>query len=134
MDVQLLAKRILLFQALIGCLEAVFAVPFGNSAVLSVLIGAGACLMANSLLAITVFWGHIDTRPQRILFRLYGGEVVKLSLVSFIFVAAFFTIDRLNVVALLVAYLFTQITSTVIAAQFHPRSETRQVPTARIER
>lgn len=90
--------------------------------------------MANSLLALTVFWSHIATRPQRQIIRIYVGEVVKLALVSFIFVTAFSTIDRLNVTALLAAYLLTQIASTVIAAQFHPRSETRQVPTARIER
>lgn len=132
--VQLLAKRVLLFQALIGIIAVTVAFPFGNYVVVSVLIGAVTCLIANSLLAFTVFWGYTASKSQRLLLRIYGGEVVKIAIISLIFVLAFVSIHRLNVPALLVAYLLTQVASTVIAAQFKPRSETRQVPKARIER
>lgn len=110
------------------------ALPFGSTVVVSVLIGSVTCLIANSMLAFLIFKQYSAQRPERMLLRMYGAEVAKLVLIGGIMVAAFTTIDRLNVLALLAAYFVTQVASSVIAAQIKSRPETRQLPTTRIER
>ncbi len=121
----LLAKRVLQVQAILGFLATAIALPFGSSVVISVLIGAGTCLLANSLFAVWVFRRYRAQRPERLLLRLYGAEAGKLALIVGLFVVAFVALDGLSIPALLAAYLVTQVASTLIAAQMDTRSGAR---------
>lgn len=119
---------------MLGLLAMLVVLPFGSSMVVSVLIGAVTCLITNGLLAFIVYKPYSANKPEQMLRRFYGGEVVKLVAISSILTAVFTTLDGLNVSALLAAYLVIQVASTVIAAQIKYRPETRQIPTTRIER
>jgi F0F1-type ATP synthase assembly protein I len=121
-------------QALLGLLAVIAVLPFGSHVVVSVLIGSVTCLISNALMAFLIFKKYSAQRPERVLLRMYGSEAAKLVLISGIFVAAFTTLDGLNVSALLAAYFVTQIASTIIASQIKSRPETRQMPTTRLER
>jgi ATP synthase protein I len=109
-------KRILKVQALLGLVAVALALPFGGSVALSALIGSAACLLANALLAVSVFRGYSAQEPERILLRFYGAEVAKLALVVGLFGIAFVTVEDLNLPVLLGAYLVTQVASPIIAA------------------
>ena len=117
----LLAKRTLQTQAVLGAIAAVIALPFGGGLALSVLIGAGACLLANGLFAILVFRGYRAQETERLLLNIYGAEAAKLLLLIGLFGLAFVTVDGLKIPALLVAYLVVQVGATLIAAQFGAR-------------
>jgi ATP synthase protein I len=113
-----LAKRLFKVQAALGVIAAVIALPFGGLVTLSVLVGAGVCLLANRLFALWVFRSYRAQQPQRLLLRIYGAEAAKLALIIGLFGLAFVAIDGLNIPALLAAYLVIQVASTLIAAQF----------------
>ena len=118
----LLAQRVLQVQAILGSVAVVIALPFGYSVVVSVLIGAGVCLLANGLFAASVFRDYRAQHPDLLLLRIYGAEVAKLALIIGLFVVAFVTLDGLNIPALLAAYLVTQVAATLIAAQLETQS------------
>lgn len=117
----LLAKRLLQIQGVLGTVLAVIALPFGGGAVLSVLVGAGVCLLANRLFALWVFGSYSAQQPGRLLLRIYGAEAAKLALIIGLFGLAVATLDGLSIPALLGAYLVIQVASTLIAAQFGGR-------------
>jgi ATP synthase protein I len=120
------AKRILQIQAILGSIAVVIALPFGVSVAVSVLIGAGACLLANWIFAVVVFRGYRAREVDLLLLRIYGAEVAKLVVLLGLFGVAFLTLDGLKVPALLAAYLVIQVASTLIAAQFGARGGRRQ--------
>ena len=101
------------------------ALPFGGPAALSVLIGVGACLLANGLFAVLVFRHYRAQETERLLLNIYGAEVAKLAVLIGLFGVAFATVDGLKIPALLGAYLVTQVASTLIAAQLDTRSGPR---------
>jgi ATP synthase protein I len=119
------AKRILQVQAILGTIAAALALPFGGTVAVSVLLGAGTCLLANALFAAWVFRGYRAQEPERLVLRIYAAEAVKIALILGAFGLAFATIETLNVPALLAAYLVTQVASNLIAAQMGTRSEIR---------
>lgn len=131
----LLAKRTLQVQAILGSLAVVIALPFGGYLALSVLIGAGACLLANGLFVVLVFRRYRAQEPERLLLSIYGAEVAKLTVLIGLFALAFVMVDGLKVPALLAAYLLTQVGATLIAAQAGARwgpggaHRTERVPT-----
>lgn len=96
---------------------ALISLPFGRSVAVSALIGAGACLLANSLCAMLVFRDYQAQHPERLLLRIYGAEVAKLAVIIGLFGAAIIALDGLNIPAMLAAYLIAQVASTLIAAQ-----------------
>jgi ATP synthase protein I len=111
------AKRVLIAQLALTLVLPVMAIPFGSSAAVSVLIGAAACLLATAFFAFWVFRSYRAQRPDQILLRFYGAEVVKLGLIIGSLAMAFATIDGLNLPALLAAYFVVQ----VLPAIFAPR-------------
>ncbi|NCC29733.1 MAG: F0F1 ATP synthase assembly protein I [Gammaproteobacteria bacterium] len=115
------AKRILKLQSLLGLASVVFALPFGVSVTVSVLVGAGSCLVANALFAALVFRGYRAGDPARLVMRIYGAEILKIGLILSLFAIAFLTLD-LNLPALLGAYLAVQVIPTLIAAQTPERT------------
>lgn len=121
----LLAKKTLQVQVILGLSALLIALPFGWQVVMSVMIGVGSCLFANSLFAVLVFRGYRAQEPGRLLLNIYGAEVVKLVVLVGLFGVAFATLDGLNVPALLVAYLVIQVASTLIAAQLSARAASR---------
>jgi ATP synthase protein I len=116
-----LVKRILRVQAMIGLGAAALALPLGSSVALSVLIGAGSCLVANALFAASVFRGYRAQDPERILLRFYGAELVKIVVILALLAIALAMIDSLIAPVLLGAYLVTQVAASLIAAQSDER-------------
>jgi ATP synthase protein I len=116
-----LVRRILRVQAMIGLGAAALALPLGSSVALSVLIGAGSCLVANALFAASVFRGYRAQDPERILLRFYGAELAKIVVILALLAIALAMIDSLIVPVLLGAYLVTQVAASLIAAQSDER-------------
>lgn len=119
------AKRVLQVQAILGVFAALIALPFGPPAAVSAVLGGGTCLVANGLSALWIFRDYQARHPERLLLRLYGGEVLKVMVVIAVFAAAFTLIADLRLPVLLAAYLFVQVASAPIAAQF---ANSRQGP------
>jgi ATP synthase protein I len=116
-----LVRRILRVQAMIGLGAAALALPLGSSVALSVLIGAGSCLVANALFAASVFRGYRAQEPERILLRFYGAELAKIVVILALLAIALAMIDSLVAPVLLGAYLVTQVAASLIAAQSDER-------------
>ncbi|MFD2111127.1 ATP synthase subunit I [Thiorhodococcus fuscus] len=116
------AGKILRVQVVFGLASVVLALPFGGSVALSVLLGAGICLMANVLLAAWVFRGYRAQQPERLVLRFYSAETAKIVFVLGSFGAAYAVFERINVPALLGAYFMVQVIPTLIAAQFGNRT------------
>jgi ATP synthase protein I len=116
-----LVRRILRVQAMIGLGAAALALPLGSSVALSVLIGAGSCLVANALFAASVFRGYRAQEPERILLRFYGAELAKIVVILALLAIALAMIDSLIAPVLLGAYLVTQVAASLIAAQSDER-------------
>ena len=114
------ARRVLTTQAIIGLLTVAFALPFGESLVLSATVGAGACLLANLLFAAWVFQGYRAQAPERLLLRIYAAEIVKIGIILGLFVLAFVTIPDLSIPVLLGSYLAVQMLAPVIAVTWRP--------------
>lgn len=116
-----LVRRLLKVQAIVGLLTVALALPFGGPVVLSALIGAGTCLLANALFAASVFRGYRAQEPERLLLRIYGVEVAKVAVILGVFTTAFATIEGLNLPVLLGAYLVTQMVAPIVAVQLGAR-------------
>ena len=105
----------------VGLGAAALALPLGSSVALSVLIGAGSCLVANALFAASVFRGYRAQDPERILLRFYGAELAKIVVILALLAIALAMIDSLIAPVLLGAYLVTQVAASLIAAQSDER-------------
>lgn len=116
-----LVRRVLKIQAILGLGAVALTLPLGGPVALSVLIGAGGCLVANALFAASVFRGDRAQDPGRLVLRFYGAELAKIVVILTLFAVAWALIDGLSVPALLGAYVVTQMTSTLIAAQMDER-------------
>jgi ATP synthase protein I len=112
------AKRILVGQAVLTLVLTAAALPFGTRVALSVLIGAGICLLATAVFAFWVFRRYSAQRPDLLLMRFYGAEVAKLVLVLGLFAVAFATVKEINLPALLAAYFVVQVLPTVLAPRW----------------
>lgn len=117
------ARQILRVQLILGLAITALSLPFGVSAALSALLGAGSCFLANALFAAWVFRGYRAQDPARLVMRFYGAEVAKIALVLGIFAVAFATLDELKVPVLLVAYFAVQVGSAPIAAGLANRTK-----------
>lgn len=82
----------------------------------SAVSGGGTCLVSNGISALWIFRAYQARHPERLLLRLYGGEVVKLAVVIGLFGVAFAVVEDLKIPVLLAAYLFVQVASAPIAA------------------
>jgi ATP synthase protein I len=116
------AKRILWVQTIFSLTIMLFALPFGGWVMLSVLAGAGASLLANTLLAMLVFRDYRAQETSRLVMRFYGGEAARIALTLGLFAAALAAFDELNVPVMLGAYFVAQVIPTLIAAQFGSRN------------
>lgn len=118
-------RRLLLWQLGFAALALLVASPFGLMALASVGIGAGACLLANWLFAAWVFRRYRAQQPGDLVLRMYGGEVVKITLILALFAVAFATLEDLNLPALLGAYFAVQVLPALFAARpdARPKSE-----------
>jgi ATP synthase protein I len=112
-----LARRVLILQAILTSVASVAAMPFGYWSALSVLIGGGACFVANAVVVLWVFRDYRAQGPGALVMRLYSAEVVKIALLLGLFAAAFATIDGLNLPVLLGGYFAVQVLSPIFAAQ-----------------
>jgi ATP synthase protein I len=117
-------KRVLRAQLAIALILPSLAWPFGASIALSVLIGAGVCLVANLAFAYWVLRGGHTSDAKVLGPRLYGAEIAKLGLILALFAAAFATIEWLNPLALVAAYFAAQVLPALLAS----RSGAGQIP------
>ncbi len=104
-------------QLIFGVILALLALPLGASTAISVLIGAGTCLLANAVLARSVFRRYRAQRLEDLMAGFYRAEVVKIALIIGVFGIVFVIFDGLNIVALLAAYFLVQVVPTLIAAR-----------------
>lgn len=111
------AKKVLNLQIILGLVLVAFASFFGASVAISVLVGAGSCLVANTLFAALVFRRYRAQEPGRLAMRIYGAEIAKVGLILGLFTIAFVTLEDLVLPALLGAYLAVQVIPILIAAQ-----------------
>ena len=111
----LIAWRIVLVQCLLTLAFAAGGLVFTQGIALSILIGGGACTLATSLFAASVFGPYEARRPQVLVGRIIGAEIGKLILVIGIFVFAFTRVDDLDVPAMLAAYFAVQVLPAIIA-------------------
>ena len=118
------AKRVLVIQLAMTLILSAGTLPFGMSVALSVLIGAGVCLLANAIFAVWVFREYRAQEPGSLVMRFYGGEIIKLSVILGLFVAAFTMIEGLNLPALLIAYFAVQVLPAVFASGWGARKNT----------
>ena len=109
------AGRIVLAQFILTLAFAAGALAFAQTTALSILIGGGACTLATSLFAASVFGPYEARRPQALVGRIIGAEIGKLILVIGSFVFAFARVDDLNVPAMLAAYFAVQVLPAIIA-------------------
>ncbi len=109
------AGRTVLAQFILTLAFAAGALAFAQTTALSILIGGGACTLATSLFAASVFGSYEARRPQALVGRIIGAEIGKLILVIGIFVFAFARVDDLNVPAMLAAYFAVQVLPAIIA-------------------
>lgn len=122
-----LVRRVLKVQAILGLGALALSLPLGGSVALSVLIGAGSCLAANALFAVSAFRGYRAQEPERIVLRFYGAELAKIVSILALFAIALAMIEGLHVPVLLGAYLVTQVGSHLIAAQSDERPRPQPV-------
>jgi ATP synthase protein I len=112
----------MLLQLVFAALTGVAALPFGGLTLVSAMIGAGACLLANMVLALWAFRSYRAARPDALLLRLYGAEILKVLMILSLFSAAFVTIDGLNLPALLGGYFVVQVMPALFASRPDARS------------
>jgi len=115
-------RGVLLAQIAVTLVAVAAALPFGAMAAWSALIGGGVCLAANGLVAFWIFQRYRAQNAELLLVRFYWAEVAKIALVLGLFAVFFVTIERLNLPALLGAYLAVQILPAVIAPAWGARS------------
>lgn len=94
----------------------ILAWPFGASIALSVLIGAGVCLVANLAFAHWVLRGDETSDVKVLGARLYGAEIAKLGLILTLFAVSFATLEGLSPLALIAAYFAAQVLPAVLAS------------------
>ncbi len=112
-----LARRVLGLQAVLTLVATLAAMPFGSLRALSVLIGGGACLVANAVVVMWVFRDYRAQVPGALLMRFYSAEVGKIALLLGLFAAAFAAIDGLDLPLLLGSYFVVQVLPPILAAQ-----------------
>lgn len=115
------AKSVLIVQLVLAPILTLAALPFSLPVAWSVLIGAGVCLVANSVFAVQVFRHYRAQDPQLLVVQFYGAELLKLSLAVGLFFVAFVTVEGLNWPALLGAYFTVQVLSAVFAPGWDAR-------------
>lgn len=115
-------KRLLRWQLGIAAAVVATALPCGRDVLLSVAIGAGACLLANGFFALRVFTDYSAADPGGLLARIYGAEIAKIVILLTLFSAAFATLDELNLFALFGAYAAVQVVPAVLASRPDARS------------
>lgn len=111
-----LPRRVLTLQAILAAVASVAATPFGLMPALSVLIGGGACVVANAVAVLWVFRDYRAQAPEALWMRLFSAEVVKIALLLALFGLAFATVEGLNVPFLLGSYFVIQVLPPIFAA------------------
>ena len=93
------------------------ALPFGATALVSVAIGAGVCLLANWAFALRVFRRYRAAQPGELVMGMYGAEIIKIVMILGLFSVAFATIEDLNLPALLGTYFAVQVLPALFASR-----------------
>jgi ATP synthase protein I len=119
-------RRLLLWQIVLAVVAVLAALPFGLPALVSAAIGAGVCLLANWVFALRVFRRYRAQRPDELVLRMYGAEIVKIVLILALFGLAFATLEDLNLPALLGTYFAVQVLPALFASRpdIRPTKET----------
>jgi ATP synthase protein I len=115
-----MARRVLVFQAILTLVATLVVMPFGFSPALSILIGGGVCLVANAAVVLWVFRDYRAQAPGALVGRFYSAEIIKIALVLGLFAAAFLVIEGLSLPAMIGSYFAVQVLPPIFAAQKAP--------------
>jgi ATP synthase protein I len=111
-------KVILLVQVVVTLISAVVALFFGALAGISALLGGLITTLSNLLFAFWVFGRYRAQDPGKLVYRMYGAELLKLLSIVLMFAAVFAWVKPLNIVALFGAFLVVQILPPLVAHRF----------------
>jgi ATP synthase protein I len=117
-------KRLLVWQIALAVAAVLIALPFGSVVLFSASIGAGVCLLANWVFALRVFRRYRAQRPDELVMRMYGAEIIKIVLILALFAIAFATVQDLNLPALLGTYFAVQVLPALFASRPDARPTT----------
>ena len=115
-----LARRVLVFQAILTLVATLVVMPIGFSPALSVLIGGGVCLVANAAVVLWVFRDYRAQAPGALVGRFYSAEIIKIALVLGLFAVAFIGMEGLSLPAVIGSYFAVQVLPPIFAAQKAP--------------
>jgi ATP synthase protein I len=107
-------RHLLRWQAILTGLALLLAAPFGLAVLISAGVGALACLLAHTVMARLVFRRYSAQHPGALVLRIYGAEIVKITLILALFVIAFVAFDSLVLPVVLASYLAIQILPALI--------------------
>ena len=109
------ARRILTIQVVLTLVLAGSAAVYDTTAGLSALIGGGVTTLANGLFAVVVFGRYRAQDAGKLVFRFYGAELLKLSVVVAMFAATFIWVAPVNLVTLFGAFFIVQVLPPLLA-------------------
>lgn len=109
------ARRILLIQLTVVLLTTLIATAIDLTAGISALAGGMAVLLSNGLFALLVFGRYRAQEADKLVFRFYGAELIKLCAIVTIFAMAFVWIKPLNLLALFGAFFLVQVLPPLLA-------------------
>jgi len=109
------AKRILLTQAALTLVLVVVALTYGVPAAASALIGGVTATLANAVFAMLVFGRYHARDPDKLVFRFYGAELLKLLVIALTFAVVFVWVKPLSLFALFGTFLLVQIVPPLLA-------------------
>lgn len=109
------AKRILLIQSMVALLAALVAVAIDLTAGISAFIGGATVTISNGLFALLVFGRYRAQEADKLVFRFYGAELIKLGAIVAIFAMVFLWVKPLNLLALFGAFFLVQVLPPLLA-------------------
>ena len=109
------AKRILIAQVAATLVVALLGLAFGLRPAMFALLGGATATVANALFAYWVFGGYRADEPGRLLMQIYGGEVLKLTLIAAVFLGAIIWLKPVSPLALFGGFLVVQVLPPLLA-------------------
>ena len=109
------AKRILIAQVVATLVVTLLGLPFGMRPAMFALIGGATATIANAVFAYWVFGSYRAGEPGRLMMQIYGGEVLKLTLIAAAFFGAIIWLEPVSPLALFGGFLVVQVFPPLLA-------------------
>ena len=102
-------RKLLKIQLLMVVCVPILLIPFGLTVVKSAFFGAVIVTISSHVSAMLAFGKYTAQKPEKILVKFYGAEIIKLTIVIALFVLIMLFFKPLNIVALLTVFFMTQV-------------------------